>query len=191
MKRLSIQIKKIPFRIFLRPLWLISVFIILSCNLFFPLFSNAEKTTELSENQNQTQPISEDSQIYEHDFSMEHPFLQFLELEEDGGESLLLKHQKTYVFLPRAETDITIFQQKSSEFENTHFSSNLDSNEPDKKLEIFRLKQKTNDFIYGVEYRCVGKDIKNLEDYKKKTNIKTNIDLKPPSTWTWPWITSR
>jgi hypothetical protein len=132
-----------------------------------------------------------DSQINLHDVSVERPLLQLLEIDEDGNESFLWKYQKKHAFLPKVETEIDIFQKKSSEFENPLFSSNLISNEPDKQLSIFRLKQKSNSFFYGVEYRCVGKDLKNLTNYKKRTNTKTNIDLKNDQEGVEVWGTKK
>ena len=187
----SNQKMKIHFRVFLRGLWLIPAFVILCWNPFFPLLVKAIEAAELSENQGQKQTALKDSQINLHDVSVERPLLQLLEIDEDGNESLLWKYQKKQSFLPKVETQIDIFQKKSTEFENPLFSSNLISNEPDKQLSIFRLKQQSNSFFYGVEYRCVGKDLKNLNDYKKKTNTKTNIDLKDDQEGVEIWGTKK
>jgi hypothetical protein len=178
MKRLSIQTKKIPFRAFLRALlWLIPAFVILCVGPYFPFFVKAVKAAELSEIHLKSQPGLNDSQISINDGSVERPLPQPLVID-DRPDGLLLKSQVKVNFYGKTEPEIDIFENKSSAFENTLLSSNLGSNGPDKKLEIFRVKQKVNDFIYGVEYRSVGKNLKNLNDYKKKTNTQTNVDLK-------------
>ena len=178
MIQLSIQIKKFSFRVFLRALlWLVPAFVILCGDPYFPLFVKTAKATEFSEIHLKSQPGLNDSQISIYDGSVERPLPQPLVID-DRPDGLLLKSQVKVNFFGETEPEIDIFKNKSSEFENTLLLSNLGSNEPDKKLEIFRVKQKSNDFIYGVEYRCVGKDLKNVSDYKKKTNTKTNVDLK-------------
>ena len=161
MIRLSIRIKKVSFRVFVCVLWLTPVFVILSWNLLFPLLIKAVAAAEPSESQGQKQLAVNDSPVSLHELSFKDPLPQLLVIDDDGNESLLWKSQKKYVFSSKAETEIDIFQKKSSEFENPFFSSNLVSNEPDKQLEIFRLKQMSNSFFYGVEYRYVGKDLKN------------------------------
>lgn len=178
MIRFPVQIKKILLRIFSSGLWLIPAFVILYWNPFFPLLIKAEEASILSKNQEQKRPALIDSQIELHDFSDRQPFLKFFEIKEDKNERLLWKYQRKHAFLPKFETEVEIFQKKSSRFESPIFSSNLVSDEPDKQLEILRIKQKSNSFIYGLEYRYVGKDLKNLKNYNKKTNTKKNIDLK-------------
>ena len=177
MRRRSIQILKIHFKIFLRGLWLIPAFVILCGDPYSPFLVKAVKAAELSEIHGKSKSAWKDSQNNIRDGSVESPLAQPLVID-DGPDGLLLKSQVKVNFFGKSEPEIDIFKNKSPEFENTLISSNLASNEPDKTLEIFRLKQTSNDFIYGVEYRCVGKDLKNLNDYKKKTNTKTNIDLK-------------
>ena len=178
MMRLSIQIKKFSFRVFLRALlWLVPAFVILCGDPYFSFFVKAAKAAELSEIHHKSPPGLNDSQISTNDGSVELPLPQPLVID-DRPDGLLLKSQVKVNFFGRTEPEIDIFKNKSSEFEDTLLSSNLGSNEIDKTIEILRLKQVSNDFIYGLEYRSVGKDFKNLEDYKQKTNIKTNIDLK-------------
>lgn len=177
MIRLSIRIKEVSFRVFLCVLWLIPVFVILCWNPYFPLPVKAIEAAELSENQGQSQPALEDSQINVHDVSVEYPLPQPLVID-DGPEGLLLKSQVKANFFGKSKPEIDIFQKKRSEIENPLFSSNLASNEPDRQLEIFRLKQKFNSFNCGMEYRYVGKNLNNPKDYKKKTKTKTNADFK-------------
>ena len=178
MIQLSIQIKKFSFRVFLRALlWLVPAFVILCGDPYFPLFVKTAKATEFSEIHLKSQPGLNDSQISIYDGSVELPLPQ-PSVIDDRPDGVLLKSQVKVNLFGNTEPEIDIFKNKSSEFENTPLSSNLGSNEPDKTIEVLRLKQESNDFNYGVEYRCVGKDLKNLEDYKQKTNTKTNIDLK-------------
>jgi hypothetical protein len=173
----SNQIMKIHLRVFLRGLWLIPAFAILCGNPYFPFIVKAVKATELSEIHLKSQPGLNDSQISIDVGSVERPLPQPL-IIDDGPEGLLLKSHVKTNFIAKFKSDIDIYQNKSSEFEDSFFSSTMASNEADKQLEIFRLKQKSNSFFYGAEYRYVGKDLKNIADYKKKTNTKTSLDLK-------------
>ncbi len=178
MIRLSIRIKKVSFRVFVCVLWLTPVFIILSWNPLFPLPVKAVESAELPENQGQKQPAAKDSRVNLHELSFKDTLLQLLKINEDGNDSLLWKSQVKANFFGKSKTEIDIFQKKSSEIENPFFSSNLASNEPDRQLEIFRLKQKFNSFNCGIEYRYVGKNLNDPKDYKKKTKTKTNADLE-------------
>lgn len=177
MIRLSIRIKEVSFRVFLCVLWLIPVFVILCWNPLSPLFVKTVESAELSENQGQNQPALKDSQINLQELSVKDSLPQPLVID-DGPEGLLLKSQVKANFFGKSKPEIDIFQKKRSEIENPLFSSNLASNEPDKQLEIFRLKQKFNSFNCGIEYRYVGKNLNNPKDYKKKTKTKTNADFK-------------
>ena len=177
MIRLSIQIKKIPFRVFLRGLWLIPVFVILCWDPLCSFLVKPVKAAELSGNYAQSQPALKDSQISIHDDSVESPLPQPVVID-DGPDGLLLKSQVKVNFFDKSEPEIDIFQKKSSGFEAPFFSSNPGSKEPNNQLEIFRLNQKFNSFDFGLEYRYVGKNLSDLKDYKKKTNTKTKFNLK-------------
>ena len=176
MIRLFIRIKEVFFRVRLCVLWLIPVFVILCWNSHFFIPVNAIQAAERSENQGQKQPTVKNSQINLSDFSAKNPLPQPFVIY-NGPEGVLLKSHVKADFFGKVKPEIDIFQ-KSSEFYEALFSSNLASNESDKQLEIFRLRHKLNGFNYGVEYRYVGKNLNDPKQYKKKTETKTKVDLE-------------
>ncbi len=176
MIRLFIRIKEVFFRVRLRVLWLIPVFVILCWNPYFSIPVNAVKAAEGSENQGQKQPTVKNSQNNIADFSGKDPLSQPFVIY-NGPEGVLLKSRVKAHFFGTFKPEIHIFH-KSSEFDEALFSSNLASNDSDKQLEIFRLKQNLNGFNFGVEYRYVGKNLDDLNHYKNKTETETKVDLE-------------
>ena len=176
MVRLVIRIKEVFFKVRLYVLWLMPVFVILCWNPYFTIPVYTVKAAERSENQGQKQKTVKNSQIDLPDLSAKDPLLQPLVIY-NGPEGALLKSHIRADFFGTFKPEIDIFQ-KSSEFDEACFSSNLASNEFDKQLEIFRLKQNLNGFNYGVEYRYVGKNLNDPNHYKKKTETETKVDLE-------------
>jgi len=176
MIRLFIRIKEVFFRVCLCVLCLMPVFVILCWNPYLSLPVKAVKAAELSENQGQKQPTVKNSQINLPDPSAKDPLPQPLVIY-NGPEGVLLKSHVKADFFKTFKPEIDIFQNKSPEFDEAFFSSNLASNESDKQLKIFRLKQKLNGFNYGVEYRYVGKNLNDPKHYKK-TETKTKVYLE-------------
>jgi len=115
-------------------------------------------------------------QINLSDFSAKDPLLQPVVIY-NGPEGMLLKSHVKADFFGTFKPEIDIFQ-KSCEFYEACFPSNVASNESDKHLEIFRLKQNLNGFNYGVEYRYVGRNLNDPNHYKNKTETKTKVDLQ-------------
>jgi len=176
MVRLFIRIKEVFFKVRLCALWLIPVFVTLCWNPYFSISVNTVKAAERSGNQCQKQPTVKNSQINLSDFSAKDSLPQPVVIY-DGPEGVLLKSHVKADFFGTFKPEIDIFQ-KSCEFDEACFPSNLASNEPDKHLEIFRLKQNLNGFNYGVEYRYVGKNLNDPNHYKKKTETETKVDLQ-------------
>jgi len=155
---------------------LIPIFAILYWNPYFSLSVNAVKAAELFENHGEEESTVKNSQNNLPDLCAIDPLPQPLVIY-NGPESVLLKSHVKADFLGTVKPEIEIFQ-KTCEVDEACFSSNLASNESDNQLEVFRLKQKLNDFNYGLEYRYVGKNLSDANDYKKKTETETNVDLK-------------
>jgi hypothetical protein len=176
MIRFFIRIKEVFFKVRFCVLWLIPVFVILCWNPYFSIPGNTVNAAERSENQCQKQPTVKNSQIDLSDFSAKDPLPQPFVID-DGPEGVLLKSHVKADFFGTFKPEIEIFQ-KSCEFDEACFPSNVASNESDKHLEIFRLKQNLNGFNYGVEYRYVGKNLNDPNHYKKKTETKTKVDLQ-------------
>ena len=176
MVRFFIRIKEVFFKVRLFALWLILVFVILFCNPYFSIPVNPVNAAERSGNQCQKQLPVKNLQINLSDFSDKHPLPQPFVIY-DGPKGLLLKSHVKADFFGTFKPEIEIFQ-KSCEFDEACFPSNLASNESDKHLEIFRLKQNLNGFNYGVEYRYVGKNLNDPNHYQKKTETKTKVDLQ-------------
>jgi hypothetical protein len=176
MIRFFIRIKEVFFKMRLCALWLIPVFVILCWNPYFSIPVNTVKAAERSENQCQKQPPVKNSQINLSDFSAKDPLPQPFVIY-DGPEGVLLKSHVKADFFGTFKPEIEIFQ-KSCEVDEARFPSNLASNESDKHLEIFRLKQNLNGFNYGMEYRYVGKNLNDPNHYQKKTETKTKVDLQ-------------
>jgi hypothetical protein len=176
MTRFFIRIKEVFFRVRLCALWFVPVFLILFWNPYFSIPVNPVNAAEGSENQYQKQPPVKNSQIHLSDFSakyhLPHPFVIY-----SAPEGVLLKSHVKANFFGTFKPEIEIFQ-KSCEYDEACFPSNLASNESDKHLEILRLKQNLNGFNCGVEYRYVGKNLNDPNHYKKKTETKTKIDLQ-------------
>ena len=164
MVRLVIRIKEVFFKV--RLYW----------NPYFTIPVYTVKAAERSENQDQKQKTVKDSQIDLPDLSAKDPLSQPLVIY-NGPEGALLKSHVRADFFGTFKPEIDIFQ-KSCEFDEACSPSNVASNEPDKHLEIFRLKQNLNGFNYGVEYRYVGKNLNDPNHYKKKTETETKVDLE-------------
>lgn len=157
-------------------LWLIPVFIILCWNPYFSIPVNTVKAAERSENLCQKQPPVKNSQINLSDFSAKDPLPQPFVIY-DGPEGVLLKSHVKADFFGTLKPEIEIFQ-KSCKVDEACFPSILASNESDKHLEIFRLKQNLKGFNYGVEYRYVGKNLNDPNQFKKTTGTQTKVDLQ-------------
>ena len=179
MLRSYIRPKRFSFRALFYVACLIPVFIILSWISFFPLLIKTVESSDLSGNHYQSQPVVEGSQFDLKALSVKDVLPQLLVID-NGPEGLLLKSQVKTNFFESFKPDAEFFQMQNSEFDDPLLWSNFNLNDPDndKQLEIFRLKQKLDSFNYGVEYRYVGKNLTNPTEYKKKTNTKTNVDLK-------------
>jgi len=175
MIRFFIRIKKIFFGVRLCVLWLIPVFAVLCWNPYFSISGNAVNAAERSENQGQHQRTVKSLQVHITDLSAKDPLLQ-PHVIYDGPEGVLLTSRVTADFFGTFKPEIHIFE-KSCEFDEVRFPSNIASNESD-KLQIIRLKQNLNDFNFGVEYRYVGKNLEDTNHYKKKTETQTKFDLK-------------
>jgi len=135
------------------------------------------KVDELSENPAQKRPIAKKTQINLSDLSTQDPLKQPLVIY-DGPEGRLFKSKIKADFLETFKPEIDIFQNKSSQFDKPFFSPNSVSDEPDKRLEIFRLKQNLKGFNYGLEYRYVGKNLNYFNRYKNKTETTTKMNLE-------------
>jgi hypothetical protein len=176
MVRLFIRIKEVFLKVRLCVLSLIPIFAILCWNPYFSLPVNAVNAAELFENQGEEESTVKNSQINLSDLCAIGPLSQPLVIY-NAPESVLLKSHVTADFFRTFKPEIDIFQ-KTCEVDEAYFSSNLASNESDNQLEVFRLKQKLNDFKYGIEYRYVGKNLSDPDDYKKKTETETKVDLQ-------------
>jgi hypothetical protein len=177
MIQLFIRIKEVFFAVRLRMVWLVPVFVNLFLNPYFPPLVQAANVAKLSENQGQKQTTLKNSQMNLPDLSVKDPFLQPL-IIYDGPGGKLLKVKIKADILETFKPDIDIFQNKSSESDETFFSSRSDSNESANRLEIFRLVQKLDGFNCGLEYRYVAKNLNYFNRYKNKTETKTKVDLK-------------
>jgi hypothetical protein len=177
MIRLFIRIKEIFFAVRIRVLWIIPVSVSLFWNPCFPLPVKAAKVAELSGNQGQKQTTLKNSQINLPDLSVKDP-LEKLPIIHNGPGGTLLKFQVKADFLETFKPEIDIFQNTSSEFDETFLSSSSASNESDNRFEIFRLEQKLDGFNYGLEYRYVGKNLNYFNRYKQKTETKTKVGLE-------------
>jgi hypothetical protein len=176
MIRFFIHIKEFFFKVCLCALWLIPVFVILCWNPYFPISVNTVKAAERSENQCQKQPTVKKSKINLSDFSAKDPLRQPVVIY-NGPEGVLLQSHVKADFFGMFKPEIDIFQ-KTYEFDEACLPTNVASNESDKHLEIVRLKQNLNGFNYGVEYRYVGKNLNDPNQYKNKTETKTKVDLQ-------------
>ena len=176
MIRFFSPIKEIFFKMRLCALWFILVFVILYWNPYFSIPVNTVKAAECSENQCQKQRPVKNSQINLSDFFAKAPLAQPFVIY-DGPEGVLLKSSVKADFFGTLKPEIEIFQ-KSYEVDETCFPLNLASNESDKHLEIFRLKQNLKGFNYGVEYRYVGKNLNDPNYYKKTTETETKVNLQ-------------
>jgi hypothetical protein len=177
MIRLFICIKEIFFAIRFRAVWLVPVFFNLFWNPCFLFPVKAAKAAKLSENQGQKQTTLKNSQINLPVLSVKDPLEQKL-IVYDGPGGKLLKFKVKADILETFKPEIDIFQNKSSGFDETLFSSRSDSNESDNRFEIFRVEQKLNGFDCGLEYRFVGKNLNDFNRYKNKTETKTKVDLE-------------
>ena len=158
-------------------LWLILVFVNLLWNPIFPLPVKAENAAELSENHGQKQTTVKYSKSHLPDLSLKDP-LEQLPIIYSGPGGTLYKYQAKADFLETLKPEVDIFQNKSSELNETFFLSSSASNESDNRFEVLRLEQKFKNFNYGLEYRYVGKNLNDFDRYKKKTETKTNFDLE-------------
>jgi hypothetical protein len=135
------------------------------------------KLAERSEYPLQERPTAKKSQIDLSDLSTQDPLKQPLVIY-DGPEGRVLKSKIKADFLETFKPEIDIFQNKDSQFDDPFFLSNSVSDGPDKRFEIFRLKQNLKGFNYGLEYRYVGKNLSYFDRYKNKTETNTKMNLK-------------
>jgi hypothetical protein len=175
--RLFFRIKKSFFTIPLCVPWCILIFINLIWNPFFPFPVKAKNVAEILQNQSRKQTVVKYSKGHLPDLSPEDP-LEQLPIIYNGPDGTLLKFQAKADFLELFKPEVDIFQNKSSDFDETFFSSKSASNETDNRFEILRLEQKLNGFNYGLEYRYVGKNLNDFDRFKKKAETKTNFGLK-------------
>ena len=177
MIRLFFRIKEVFFTVPLCVPWCILIFVNLLWNPIFPLHVKAKNLAEISENQGRKQTTVKYSKSHLPDLFPKDP-LEQLPIIYNGPGGTLLKFQAKADFLETFKAEVDIFQNKSSEFDETFFSSSSASNESDNRFEILRLEQKLKGFNYGLEYRYVGKNLDDFDRYKKKAETKTNFGLE-------------
>jgi hypothetical protein len=177
MRQRFIRIKEVFFAVRLRMVWFVPVFVNLCwipC-VNFPL--KAAEAAVLSKNQGQKQTTLKNSQNKLPDLFVKEASEQPL-IIYDSPNTKLVKFKVRADILDALKPDIDIFQNKSSESDKTAFPPSLDSDKPDNRLEIFRLRQKLSDFTYGLEYRHIAKHLDDFNRYKNKTETKTRVGLK-------------
>lgn len=172
-----LRIKEVFFAVRLRMVWLVPVFVNLCWIPYVRLPLKAAEAAELSKNKGQKQTTLKKTPAKLTDLtakdSSEQPLIVY-----DGPNGKLLKLKVRADILDTFKPDIDIFQNKSSESYEAAFSPNSSSDRPDNRFEIFRLKQKLNEFTYGLEYRYIAKHVNDFNRYKNKTGTKTTVGLK-------------
>jgi hypothetical protein len=177
MSQLFIRIKKVFFAVRLRMVWLVPVFVNLFWNPYIHLPLKIAAAAELLENQGQKQTTPKKSQPRLPDLSVKDP-VEEPRIIYDGPGGKLLKFKVKADILETFKPDIDIFQNQSSEFDETFSPPSSFPNEFDNRFEIFRLEQKLKGFNFGLEYRYVAKHLNDFNRYKNKTETKTKVGLK-------------
>jgi hypothetical protein len=177
MRQPFIRIKEVFFAVRLRMVWLVPVFVSLFWNPYIHLPLKIAAAAELSANQGQKQTTLKKSQLLLPDLSVNDPTEQ-PRIIYDGPDGRLLKFKVKADILETFKPDIDIFQNKSSESDETFSPSSSLFNDSDNRFEIFRLEQKLNGFNFGLEYRYVAKHLNDFNRYKNKTETKTKVGLK-------------
>jgi hypothetical protein len=105
---------------------------------------------------------------------------------DKGALSFLWKYQEKPKASQRLAPKLTVIGKETRPFENPFLaSSHRGFGQPDDQLQIFRLKQDSDGFSYGAEYRYVGKDLDNLEYYKRKTDSASELKNDQESAEVW------
>ena len=106
-------------------------------------------------------------------------------IEDDGTWGWLWKSEKNNE-LSRAHTaEMDIIGKEIRPFHHHTSLSDRILDGRKQQLQIFRLKQKSDSFSYGAEYRYVAKDLKNPKSYRKmtSTNYKLESDQEGVEVW--------
>jgi hypothetical protein len=106
-------------------------------------------------------------------------------IEDDGTWGWLWKSEKSSKLSRGHTAEMNVIGKDIRPFDH-HFSLSdriLDGRK--QQLQIFRLKQKSDSFSYGAEYRYVAKDLKNPKSYRKmtSTNYKLENDQEGVEVW--------
>jgi hypothetical protein len=157
-------------RVFVFALFFLPILLGLSWNsLSFPLIVEASDSGQLLELVKSIKKEQKDAKS--ENFSLNKRF------GENGTESSIWSFKEEYELTSSIRPKINIIGKETQSFDNRLSALNGVVNEPeDQQLHIFNIKQESNNFSLGFQYRYVGKDAKGPKDHIKTTNMNTELE---------------